>query len=307
MEPVRVLDRSQLLAAGWEASEIRRMTGTAQLVPLRRGVYASADPRLSEPRVLHLARVRAAARTMSDEAVVSHVSAAVVHGLDLWRADLSRVHLTRARGRGGRIGTDVHVTPAPLDADEVVEVSGVRVTSPARTLVDLARSTASREVSWRPTRGCGRGRSTPQRCSRPRSTPAGGPVHPAPGAWWRSRTGAARASASRGAGWRSPGPGCPHRVRSSRSCAGTGCWSVAATSGWDELGVVGEFDGRVKYGRDLAPGADAGAAVFAEKLREDALRDAGWEVARWVWADLRDFAPAAARIRRAMARAARHR
>lgn len=42
--------------------------------------------------------------------------------------------------------------------------------------------------------------------------------------------------------------------------------------------VVAEFDGKVKYGR--------GQDLFAEKLREDALRALGYTVVRIVWADL---------------------
>ena len=78
--------------------------------------------------------------------------------------------------------------------------------------------------------------------------------------------------------------------------------------GWEELGVVGEFDGKVKYGRALLrPDQDPGDVVFEEKLREDALRDTGREVVRWVWAELRDFTPVVGRFERARSRAARRR
>jgi hypothetical protein len=45
--------------------------------------------------------------------------------------------------------------------------------------------------------------------------------------------------------------------------------------------------------------------LFQEKRREDALRDLGWEVVRWMWADL--FAPAQLldRLARAFARGSR--
>ncbi|HET9117119.1 MAG TPA: hypothetical protein VFN75_03425, partial [Pseudonocardiaceae bacterium] len=61
--------------------------------------------------------------------------------------------------------------------------------------------------------------------------------------------------------------------------------------------TVGEFDGKSKYGRLLRPGQDPAEVVYAEKLREDAIRAQTWEVVRWTWADLRDFTPTAARIR----------
>ena len=62
--------------------------------------------------------------------------------------------------------------------------------------------------------------------------------------------------------------------------------------------TVGEFDGRVGYGRLLRPGQDPGDAVFREKLREDALHDEGLHVVRWTWQELDSFASVAERLRR---------
>lgn len=58
---------------------------------------------------------------------------------------------------------------------------------------------------------------------------------------------------------------------------------------WPEAGLVGEFDGEVKYSRaqDLT-GLDPADAVIAEKRREDGLRALGHGVARWGWAELRE-------------------
>jgi hypothetical protein len=41
--------------------------------------------------------------------------------------------------------------------------------------------------------------------------------------------------------------------------------------------------------------------VFAEKRREDAIRDAGFRVVRWVWEELDDFDDVVARLRAAFA------
>ena len=56
--------------------------------------------------------------------------------------------------------------------------------------------------------------------------------------------------------------------------------------GWRQHRLLGEFDGRVKYGRLLRPGQSPGDAVFDEKRREDALRAEDYGVIRWVWRDL---------------------
>lgn len=50
--------------------------------------------------------------------------------------------------------------------------------------------------------------------------------------------------------------------------------------------MVGESDGRIKYGRMLKPGQKPEDVVYAEKLREDAIRaqDGVRTVIRWTWA-----------------------
>ena len=74
---------------------------------------------------------------------------------------------------------------------------------------------------------------------------------------------------------------------------------------WPEQGTLGEFDGRVKYGRSLKPGQNAADVVYKEKLREDALRDLGWQLVRWCWADLYVPGVITDRLARAFARAYR--
>ena len=72
---------------------------------------------------------------------------------------------------------------------------------------------------------------------------------------------------------------------------------------WEDDHLVGEFDGRIKYGRLLRRGQKPEDAVHEEKLREDAIREAGWGVIRWCWSDLYQPALLANRVRRARARA----
>lgn len=58
---------------------------------------------------------------------------------------------------------------------------------------------------------------------------------------------------------------------------------------WEEDQVIGEVDGRIKYyDPALLAGRDPGDVVYAEKLREDALRRAGWIVIRWGWKELQN-------------------
>jgi hypothetical protein len=55
---------------------------------------------------------------------------------------------------------------------------------------------------------------------------------------------------------------------------------------------------RAPNGSGSRPGQQSGDAVFAEKLREDRLRDQGLSVVRWTWADLAHFTPVADRLHR---------
>jgi len=71
---------------------------------------------------------------------------------------------------------------------------------------------------------------------------------------------------------------------------------------WEEFHTLGEFDGKKKYGRLLKPGEAPDDAVYREKLREDALRGAGWQVVRWTWADLGRRHEIASRLRQAFGR-----
>lgn len=74
---------------------------------------------------------------------------------------------------------------------------------------------------------------------------------------------------------------------------------------WPEHRLLGEFDGKVKYGRLLLPGEEPGDAVFREKEREDLLRLlTGWSMIRFTWVDLHHAERTAAAVRRQLWRAA---
>jgi hypothetical protein len=66
---------------------------------------------------------------------------------------------------------------------------------------------------------------------------------------------------------------------------------------------VGEFDGKLKYGQLLKPGERIEDVIFKEKLREDAVRDPGLQVVRWIWDDLYRPGILRERLLRAFARA----
>jgi len=122
---------TQAKQIGANNAQLMRAEGAGQLRRVRRGVYAAAGvpPTRWEPIV-------AAALAAGPEAVVSHGSAAAVHGFEYGRAD--RVELTFARRSGARLpGVVVHRC-GNLKPDDVIRKRGVLVTSPCRTLVDIS-------------------------------------------------------------------------------------------------------------------------------------------------------------------------
>ncbi len=239
----------------------------------------------------------------------SHVTAAMLHGLPVWRIPLRRVHVTRRSGRSGsRANNRVHVHAAPLTSDEICQLAGMTVTTVDRTVTDLARTVPFEEAvvvadaalhseSERPrTDG---GRWIRRHCRPPWSGRHAGPAHRAARraiAFADGRSASVGESRSRVALCRAglPAPVTQWPVLDEAGAA----HRVPPTSAGRELRTVGEFDGRVKYGRLLRPGQDPGDVVFAEKVREDRLRDQGLAVVRWTWTDLDDFGPTTERLRR---------
>ena len=66
---------------------------------------------------------------------------------------------------------------------------------------------------------------------------------------------------------------------------------------WPEFGVVGEFDGRMKYGADNPSGAPPEVVVYREKLREDRIRRVSAGFFRFGWSELIDPPRLAALLR----------
>jgi len=144
-----IMTTAHLLEAGVSAARIRTLVQERVLSPIGHGVYvraalaAKVQASQAGGEVLRLAAVLAVGQP---SAVGSHESAAVIHGLDLLgRRAAGIVAVTRPPGASprGRPGVRVHV--AALPAGHVTVRGGIRVTSVARTVVDLARTSSFRE------------------------------------------------------------------------------------------------------------------------------------------------------------------
>lgn len=285
-----------LLGRGWTEHELAALRRRGELDRLRRGAYASTPATHGVAR--HALVTAATMRELASDAVVSGPSAAVLHRLPLWRVSLERVHVSRPRRSGGRKGRLVHVHPAPLDEDEIVMVGGLRVTSVARTVVDVARwlpfeqavvvadhALHHHQVGRRLLVGAlARAAHRPGNAAARRVIDFADAGSESVGES-RSRVAIARA--------RLPPPRTQWPVHDAKGTV------IAYTDfGWPDHGSVGEFDGLAKYQELLRPGESAADAVVREKLREDRVRDQHLRVGRWIWSDLDDFRPVAGRLAR---------
>jgi len=232
--------------------------------------------------------------------VVSHLSAAVLHGLPVWGDPLRLVHVTRTSGTGRREG-HLHLHVTPLGTGAVVQVGGLAVTGLARTVVDLGRGQPLRQAVAAGDAALRIGLTSDELAAaladaqgRPGISAARRVVRLLDARSERAGESASRVVLHQGG---LPPTDLQHAVFDE-----SGRLVGRADFAWPEHRTLGEFDGRIKYGRLLRPGQTPEQAVWAEKCREDALRDLGWQVVRWTWADLREPELLAERLRRAFRR-----
>ncbi len=305
MSPSGLLLRRDAIAYGYDDKYLRRMVKGGQLRRIRQGAYAGAEVwRNLDDRGRHLLLSEAVVAQYDDDIALSHGSAVLKLGGPDYGLDLSSVHITHFEG-GGRRGAKVVHHEGRVGVLDITRRDGHWLTSPARTVLDVAMSygleigvvvaddfihrklTTSAEL-WQLYEA----------------------VKDWPGALILRlvidlATGKSE-SVGESLGWllcrnqRLPRPEQQFEIpHPDGRLAGRTDWA------WPEYGVLGEFDGEAKYHRYRRPGETIEQAVMREKRREDLLRElTGWRFIRLIWADL--FRPefTAQRIRRALLRAA---
>ena len=221
-------------------------------------------------RAAHLARVVDLAQTLPADAVISHESAALVHGLPTYDVPAA-VRVTHPSGRAMRT-SDLHVHRASLRPQDRRIVDGIPVTSPARTVVDLGRwlpfgaALVTADAALRA--GTARGQLQDvlrHQWTWPRVRRAMPVVRFADG---RSESALESFVRSRFITLHLPLP------KLQRNVFGEHGWVARVDFLFTAYGVAGEADGKVKY---------LGEELWTEKQRQDASEDAGIEVIRWIW------------------------
>ena len=267
---------------------------------IRQGAYVAAPTWATRrPEGRHRLRCTAVLLTHGHRVALSHASAAVHHDMRLWKVPLGRVHVLRLDGGPGRVCGDVVYHSGAWVPDDVWQLGDRLLTSPARAAVetaslgrrraalvifdgaidlDLARpeefaAMYQRVDGWPQTQHL----QVPIRLMRPGAQSVG-------------------ETRSRFLCWAQglPEPELQFEVRNEM-----GFVVGVADMAWPEHGVLGEFDGKVKYGRLLLPDETPGDAVFREKRREDEMRRiTGYVFVRLIWWDLSGRGRRRRRIRR---------
>ncbi|MDJ0392791.1 hypothetical protein QMK17_05545 [Rhodococcus sp. G-MC3] len=290
-DPDGFVTRTAALAAGYTDNEFTRLAVRGDIRKIAAGIYyPTAKYDALSPTDVHRLRATAAARRLQGHAV-SHTSAAVMHGLTMWNTDLSRVHLTAARATGGRRTRETHIHTGSLDELSLTSVGSTPVTSVARTVVDAARIV---DLDHAVVLGDSALEKHPITAADLLSiVDQGSRLHNIAAA----RRAIARMNGlSESAGeslsrLRMAEHGMPEPVLQQRIPH----LGFRVDFFWPALRIIGEFDGVSKYG-GLAEN------LALEKEREDALRDEGYQVFRWVWKDLWNFAEVYMRFEKAKAR-----
>jgi hypothetical protein len=296
-------------------AELAAAVRCGELVRVIRGVYRHADSvpvdDVASADDAFLAKLRATQLLAAEPVTFAGFAAAAVWQLPIVGEWPDRASVSSPRAAGGRSNSSVSRSylghPAPS-----VEIDGLRVTTLARSVVDVARvATFVQSVAM-----------------------ADSALHgQIPSSRFRARAAIAHDELRSELAALGPVPGsssCRGVLRFADGASGSAGESVSRVGihllglpapllqvpfydafgligvvdfWWPEFGLVGEFDGVGKYLREeFARGRSSAQVVVEEKAREDRLRALGPRVTRWGW----DVATSLSRLRSHLAAAGLH-
>ena len=280
-----------------DPDEALAAAGAGDLVRVRQGAYvgertwAGLDGRGRELVVARVVHDRLGAGTLS------HRTAALVWGLPLVGDRSTGVHLTVPPSAGGRSRRDIvrHATSRPV---RVTVHEGLRVTSVARTVVDLARTagfltgvTAADHALHEGLTDLGELEEVLAELAGSRGYRVARQIV----GFADARTESPGESLSR---VRMHELGLP-RAELQHKISLPGGRHYRVDFYWPDHRLVGESDDKAKYGLDGLSPQEAADRLWREKRREDALRAAGYGVVRWAWEDAWTGQPLARLLREA--------
>ena len=298
----------EAMSAGLSARVLERAVRNGDVRRLARGVFVAESVwRQGGRRDRHLLLVDAAVRCQP-RAVVSHHSAALLHGLPIpWHLPSWVALTTDGSTRTATPRTMLRLEPATLPPTQVDDRPGLTVTSVERTVIDCLRELPLPDGVAIGDAALRTGRVSPATLELTRTQQRG----------WPYITNADRALPildGRRENWFESwsfarlwqlGIDPPEPQVAVYDLRGRFLGRVDGL--WLDEGVVAEADGSGKYLGEFdhrgASGEAAARVVLAEKVREDRIRDCGLEFVRWGVDDMgRDPQSVAERVERARER-----
>ena len=275
-----IVRRDEALASGLTRDQIRHRVRGGHWRRMATGVYLRVAPADGQDafeslRIEHMNRAVAAFRARPD-CVIGFGSAAIMHGLPLITGVPSLVQLLVPEGSWTGIRSGVRYRACQLGRED--ETPGaVRVTSPTRTWIDIARTHRLPDALSSGDRAISDGRLIVDDATwalsqlgsirgvrlAARALPLLDGLRETPLESW---------SFAAFVSWNIPLPTMQREVFDDDGLIGR------VDFYWPEHRLVGESDGRLKY--------EAKGALYEEKRREDRLRAMGLSVVRWGWSDL---------------------
>lgn len=290
VEVVAARDRHHALGTD---RRLRHELAAGEVVRLRRGMYVGAD---AWDTAGHDQRRRAAIEaivaTRRSDVVLSHASAALIHGLPIVEDASLTVHITEPATSTRRDVRGLRVHRQGIDPGRVTRRGDFLVTDVAQTIIDLARDGAFVDAVVAADHALFHERALVSRDELAELADAvGRRGHGRATAVVSFATDLAESpleSASRARihelGF--PPPVLQQPVRTRDGIRRLDFW-------WATDRIGGEADGRIKYEDDPL------ATVLEEKRREAALLDRGVRVVRWGWTEARHPEQLAIRLRAA--------
>lgn len=288
-----VIRSIDLMREGGADRSLRRSAEHGATVRIARGRYFPAsDWRDLDPDAQYRAQIHAFAETTRATPIFSHWSAAALWGYPVIGGWPRTVHVTLNPQSGQRSSRWATRHLAEIVDHEVGEVDGLCVTSPLRTLIDLAKCAAFETG----VAAVDRALAPLIRDEVPVPRVERGDLVDA----FERQSGQRGASRLRKvvefADGRSGSPGeSLSRVQIARIGLPRPELQVEVVDrdgrvwhsdfGWESCAMLGEFDGISKYTRNrYLKGRDVSDVVIEEKLREDAIRlSSGCGMVRWTW------------------------
>jgi hypothetical protein len=292
---------SEALAAGLGKTALAGAIRRRHVIRVTPSLYAAREPWLElTAKDVHRALTRPAQQLVAGS-VVSHASAAVLHGFPAPQGPLGKVSLTVNKTSHKTSRTSYpddwrRVLHGALPDEHIAELDGIPLTTPARTVVDCFRQHRLRNALAIADGALRAGLTTVEELREMRAFQKRWPgirladegLALADGrreSWLES---ASVAVASR------RGFSTPESQVHLHTLEGEFVARVDLL--WRSAGVIGECDGRGKYQGEFAEGewdAEAAAAVMvAERERERGLEQIGFAVGRWGTSGLRNYGEA---------------